>query len=57
MDKLFDLTPIAPEGALSEITNALGRLLQELDTDARERFLMNLIEPSEGDKVSGNEEI
>jgi len=36
---------------------AQGRLLQDLDTDARERFLMNLIEQSEGDKVSGNEEI
>ena len=54
MDKLFEiLTHMAPEEALSEITKALGRLLQDLDTDARERFLMNLIEQSEGDKVSG----
>ncbi|MCF8079199.1 MAG: hypothetical protein K9K88_07950 [Desulfobacterales bacterium] len=54
MDKLFEiLTHMAPEEALSEITKALGRLLQDLDTDAREQFLMNLIEQSEGDKVSG----
>ncbi|MCF8051293.1 MAG: hypothetical protein K9L59_08665 [Desulfobacterales bacterium] len=54
MDKLFEiLTHMAPEEALSEITKALGRLLQDLDTDARERFLMNLIEQSEGDKVAG----
>ncbi len=54
MDKIFEiLTHMAPEDALSEITRVLGRLLQDLDTDARERFLMNLIEQSEGDKVSG----
>ena len=54
MDKLFEiLTHMAHEEALSEITKALGRLLQDLDTAARERFLMNLIEQSEGDKVSG----
>jgi len=54
MDKLFDITSrMAPEEALSEITRVLGRLLQDLDPDARERFLMNLIGQSEGDKVSG----
>jgi len=54
MDKLFEIiSHMAPEEALSEITKVLGRLLQDLDHDARERFLMNLIANSEGDKVSG----
>ena len=44
---------MAPEEALSEITKALGRLLQGLDNVARERFLMTLIGQSEGDKISG----
>lgn len=53
MDKLFEsIAGMAPEEALPEITRILGRLLQDLDQDARERFLMNLIERSEGDKVS-----
>ena len=54
MDKLYEtISQMAPEEALSEITKVLGRLLQDLDTDARERFLVTLIEQSEGDKVSG----
>lgn len=54
MDKLLEIiSRMAPEEALSEITRVLGRLLQDLDPDARERFLMNLIGQSEGDKVSG----
>ena len=54
MDKLFEITSqMAPEEALSQITKVLGRLLQDLDADARERFFINLIEQSEGDKVSG----
>ena len=54
MDELFDIVSrMAPEAALSEITRVLGRLLADLDHDARERFLMNLIGRSEGDKVSG----
>jgi hypothetical protein len=54
MDRLFEIVShMAPEAALSEITQVLGRLLQDLDQDARERFLMNLIGQSEGDKVSG----
>jgi hypothetical protein len=54
MDKLYEIiSHMAPEAALSEITKILGGLLQDLDNDARERFLMNLIEQSEGDKVSG----
>lgn len=53
MDKLIEtLSHMAPEEALSEITKALGRLLEDLDNDARERYLMNLIEQSGGDKVS-----
>jgi hypothetical protein len=54
MDKLFEIiSHMPPEEVLPEITNVLERLLQDLDNDARERFLMNLIEQSEGDKVSG----
>jgi hypothetical protein len=54
MDKLFEfISHMAPEEALSEITKVLGRLLQDLDSEARERFLMTLIGQSEGDKVSG----
>jgi hypothetical protein len=54
MDKLFDITSqMSPEEVLPEITRVLGRILQDLDADARERFFMNLIEQSEGDKVSG----
>lgn len=54
MDKLFEvISHMAPEEALSEITKVMGRLLQDLEHDARERFLMTLIAQSEGDKVSG----
>jgi len=54
MDELFEIiSGMAPEEALSKITPILERLLADLDTDARERFLMTLIEQSEGDKVSG----
>ena len=54
MDELFEINSrMAPEEALSEITKVVGRLLADLDDNARERFLMNLINQSEGDKVSG----
>lgn len=54
MDELFKIiTNMAPEEALSKITTILERLLVDLDNEARERFLMNLIEQSGGDKVSG----
>ena len=54
MDKLLEwASRMAPEAALSEITGVLGRLLHDLDPDAREQFLMNLIGQSEGDKISG----
>jgi len=54
MDKFLEIiSNMAPEEALSEITRLLERLLQDLDHDARERFLINLIGQSEGDKVSG----
>jgi hypothetical protein len=54
MDELFEIISLmTPEEALSKITPVLERLLSDLDTDARERFLMTLIEQSEGDKVSG----
>jgi uncharacterized membrane protein len=54
MDELFEIVSrMEPEKALAEITRILGRLLADLDNEARERFLMNLIGQSEGDKVSG----
>ncbi|MCF8105205.1 MAG: hypothetical protein K9K64_06955 [Desulfohalobiaceae bacterium] len=53
MDKLLEaISSMPPEEALSQITEILGQLLADLDSDARERFLMNLIEQSQGDKVS-----
>ncbi len=53
MDELFEIiSRMSPEEALSKITPILGRLLADLDKDARERFLMNLIGQSENDKVS-----
>jgi hypothetical protein len=54
MDKLLEIiSGMAPEEALLKITGILERLLADLDSDARERFLVNLIGQSEGDKVSG----
>ncbi|MFO7861282.1 MAG: hypothetical protein R6U41_08680 [Desulfosalsimonas sp.] len=53
MDELFEiLSGMPPENALSEITKILKRLLEDMDGDSRERFLMNLITGFEGDKVS-----
>jgi len=53
MDELFEIVSrMDPEKALAEITKILGRILADLDSEARERFLMNLIGQSEGDKVS-----
>ncbi|MGB5159241.1 MAG: hypothetical protein WBN77_17600 [Desulfobacterales bacterium] len=54
MDELLKIiTNMDTEDALAKITKILGRLLADLDNEARERFLMNLIGQSEGDKVSG----
>jgi thioredoxin-like negative regulator of GroEL len=53
MDKLFKVVSLMdPEEALAEIAMILERLLADLDDEARERFLMNLIGQSEGDKLS-----
>ncbi|MBW1659876.1 MAG: hypothetical protein JRJ48_05205 [Deltaproteobacteria bacterium] len=53
MDELFEIfSRMAPEEALVEISQVLARLLEDLDDHARERFLMDLIRQSEGDKVS-----
>lgn len=53
MDELFEnLSGMPPEDALSEITEILNRLLEDMDGQARERFVMNLITRFEGDKVS-----
>lgn len=54
MEELFEvIANMAPEEALSKITTITQTLLADLDSDTRERFLMNLIEQSEGDKVKG----
>lgn len=53
MDKLLEfLSEMKTESALAEIAQVLKRLLADLDSDARERYLMNLIEQSKGDKVT-----
>ncbi len=53
MDELFKIVSrMNPEEALTEITRVLERLLADLDDETRERFLMNLIGQSEGDKLS-----
>ncbi len=53
MNQLFEIiSRMAPEKALAEITKILGNLLADLDNEARERFMINLIGQSEGDKVS-----
>ncbi len=54
MDVLFEtISGMNPEDALAEITAVLERLLADLDSDARERYLLNLIGKAEGDKISG----
>ena len=54
MDTLLETISRMPlDKALSQITEILGRLLTDLDNESRERFMMNLIEQSQGDKVSG----
>lgn len=53
MNQLFEIiSRMAPEKALAEITKILGNLLADLDNEARERFMINLIGQSEGNKVS-----
>ncbi len=53
MDQLLKIiSRMAPEEALAQITIIVERLLADLDKDARERFLMNLIGQSGNDKVS-----
>jgi hypothetical protein len=53
MDELFKIVSLMdPEEGLAEITKVLERLLADLDDEARERFLMNLIGQSESDKLS-----
>lgn len=54
MDELFKIvSQMETETALAEIAQILKRLLSDLDSDARERYLMNLIGQSKGDKVTG----
>jgi hypothetical protein len=45
MDKLLEtISNMPPEEALPQITNLMGQLLADLDSDSRERFVMNLEE-------------
>ena len=54
MEKLLKLiASMQPEEALSQITTITRTLLADLDSDSRERFLLNLVAKSEGDKVTG----
>jgi hypothetical protein len=54
MNEIFEcISRMAPEKALTEITKVAERLLADLDSEASERFLMNLIAQSEGDKMAG----
>jgi hypothetical protein len=53
MDELLKIVShMAPENALAQITRVMERLMADLDQDARDRFLMDLVGQSEGDKVS-----
>lgn len=53
MDKLLEtISNMPPEEALSQITDLMGQLLSDLDSDSHERFVMKLLEQSKGDKVS-----
>jgi hypothetical protein len=53
MDKLLEtISNMPPEEALSQITDLMGQLLSDLDSESRQRFVMNLLEQSKGDKVS-----
>jgi len=53
MDKLLEaVSNMPPEDALSQLTPVLDRLLGDLDEDGRQRFVKNLIQQSQGDKVS-----
>jgi len=54
MDTLLQcISDLSPEEALAQISSVVERLMADLDEDARSRFLMNLINQQEGDKVSG----
>lgn len=53
MDELFEIVSrMDRELALAEITRTLERLMADLGSEERERFLMNLLGQSEGDKIS-----
>jgi thioredoxin-like negative regulator of GroEL len=53
MDKFLEaVSNMPPEDALSQLTAVLDRMLDDLDEEGRQRFVKNLIEQSQGDKVS-----
>lgn len=53
MDELFEIVSrMDRELALAEITRTLEWLMADLGSEERERFLMNLLGQSEGDKIS-----
>ncbi len=54
MDALLQcISDLSPEEALAQISALVERLMADLDDDARSRFLMNLVNRQEGDKISG----
>lgn len=53
MDELLKIVNrMAPESALAQITRVMERLMADLDQDARDRFLIDLVGQSGGDKVA-----
>jgi hypothetical protein len=54
MDNLLQcIANLSSEEALAQISVVVERLMADLDDDARSRFLMNLVNRQDGDKVSG----
>lgn len=54
MDNLLKfIADLSPEEALAQISEVVERLMADLDDEARSRFLMNLVNRQDGDKVSG----
>ena len=53
MDELLEIiATMDPEEALAKVSRVMETLLADLDEEARERFLVNLLGQSEGDKLS-----
>lgn len=52
-DLLKSIANLSSEEALAQISEVVERLMADLDDEARSRFLMNLVNRQDGDKVSG----